>query len=250
MRNTVFLLTVLVAFAGCAAVIGDDELAAGLDPPPAIAITAPVGGTTVSRVVQVSSTVSSTTGATSVHFEFPDRVSVTDTAPPFSVDWDSTTVPDGSYPILATVTDARAAPVTTSVTIVVANRGCVGRFVAEGLPRVIPDDSPAGIAPSLEITDDASVDSLSLSLRITHPFPPDLRMVLISPGGAQYPLTSLTSRSSAPDVMVDDEVISAFNGQRAAGTWTLAIRDVAPGDVGRLEAWSLSITGSCRPGAQ
>ena len=42
-------------------------------------------------------------------------------------------------------------------------------------------------------------------------------------------------------------MISAFNGQGAAGIWTLAVQDLAVGDVGTLDAWSLSIARNCSP---
>jgi tetratricopeptide (TPR) repeat protein len=51
---------------------------------------------------------------------------------------------------------------------------------------------------------------------------------------------------SAPGIVVDDQAIAAFNGQSAGGLWTLAIQDVERDDVGTLDAWALSVAGSCR----
>ena len=245
MRN-VLLPTALAAVAGCSALVGDDELAPAMDAPPAIAITSPVAGAAVSSIVTVSGTVSSTSAA-SVRFDLPDGTSLDDAAPPFSVAWDSTTVPDARYAIHATATDAAGAVATTSVTFLVANGPCLGTFVAQGLPRRIPDASPGGVASSLAITQSAGVASLALSLRITHPFPPDLRIALIAPGGARIRLDALAMDPGASGIAVDDLAISAFDGQSAGGLWTLAVQDVEYGDVGTLDAWSLSVAGSCSP---
>jgi len=248
MYRTALLLTVFTASAGCTTLVGDDEFASdGPDPQPTIAILAPVSGTTVSNVVTVLAAASAAAGPPAiVRFDLPDGASITDTAPPFSAAWDSTAVVDGRYTIAATTTDSLGAKATTSATIIVANGGCSGRtFVARGLPRDIPDGGPFGIVSSLSVSGNAGVASLALSLRIAHPFPPDLVIALISPGGTQLPISELSGDPTAGGVVIDDQLISAFNGQRAAGTWTLAVQDLVEGDAGILDAWSLSIAGDC-----
>jgi len=42
-------------------------------------------------------------------------------------------------------------------------------------------------------------------------------------------------------VLVRTFPVDAFNGQPAAGSWTLHVADLAGGDVGTLNAWSLEI---------
>jgi serine protease len=174
--------------------------------------------------------------------------SQTDAAPPFSAAWDSTAVIDGSYAIAATAIDPRGTASTTRVAINVANGGCLDTlFAARGLPRAIPDASALGIASSLSVPARASVAGLALSLRVTHPFPPDLDISLISPTGTEIALGELPYQPGAAGVEIDDLPITAFDGQRATGAWTLAVRDLDPGDLGTLDAWSLSFTGACTP---
>jgi subtilisin-like proprotein convertase family protein len=134
------------------------------------------------------------------------------------------------------------------VTIIVANAGCLERtFAARDLPRDIPDNDPIGITSSLSVAGNADVASLALSLRIAHPFPPELAVALISPAGTQLPISELPEDPDAGGVVIANQLISAFNGQSAAGVWTLAVQDLAVTDAGRLDAWSLTITTNCSP---
>jgi hypothetical protein len=246
MYNTALLLTALVASTGC---VTEDPAAGGSNPQPTIEITSPLSGTTVSSVVTVFATASAVAGTpVRVRFLFPDGASITDTVPPFSAAWDSATVVDGSYPITATAIDDLGAATTTHVTIAVANAGCLAStFVARDLPRDIPDGDPIGVTSSLPVTGDGGVASLALSLRIAHPFPPELLVTLISPAGTQLPITELAGDPIAGGVAINDQQLSAFNGQSAAGIWTLAVQDLAVGDIGTLDAWSLSIAKNCSP---
>src|SRR5439155_13553521 len=98
-----------------------------------------------------------------------------------------------------------------------------------------------------------------------HTFDSDLRVNLIGPGGAttrllinrrggagiNFTSTTLDDASSvavasgtAPfaGTYKPEEALSAFNGQSAAGTWTLTVQDVESGDVGQITAWSVTFT--------
>lgn len=245
MRNTGFLLTLLTAIAaitGCVAVPADPPSDPAAGPPPLLTITSPARLTTVSNIVTVSSIVSSAVGTTRVQFDFPDGTSATDTAPPFTVAWNSTSVPDGPHEIHAVASDDLGDAGTDSVPILVANAPCLGTFVAAGLPLRIPDQ--AGTTAQITIANNAIVTSLALSLRIAHEFPEDLRIELISPTGARYPINT-TSGPGGLGVVIDNQIVPVSSGQRATGTWTLGVWDELPGDEGRLDAWSLSITGQC-----
>ena len=40
-----------------------------------------------------------------------------------------------------------------------------------------------------------------------------------------------------------EQLLSAFDGQDAFGVWTLTVADLAPGDSGSINSWSIDITG-------
>jgi subtilisin-like proprotein convertase family protein len=53
---------------------------------------------------------------------------------------------------------------------------------------------------------------------------------------------------SADDVVITDLAIPTFNGEPAAGNWTVLVQDLAGLDVGTLDSWSVTVTGDCGPG--
>ena len=112
-----------------------------------------------------------------------------------------------------------------------------------------------------------TVFKISVTLDITHSFVGDLDAFLISPTGRQVELFTgvggqfndfhnLTLDDSADRDIADigfadvpytgtwrpEGLLSDFNGDDAAGTWTLQIRDTAFADQGTLNSWSLNIT--------
>ncbi|UCG24889.1 MAG: choice-of-anchor B family protein [Chloroflexota bacterium] len=77
-----------------------------VDNPPTVNVTDPAEGATVSGLsILVAATASDDNGVTQVEF-FVDGNSIgVDTASPYSINWDSTTVPDGAHVISAAATD-------------------------------------------------------------------------------------------------------------------------------------------------
>jgi subtilisin-like proprotein convertase family protein len=217
---------------------------------PTVSITAPANGATVSgTAVAVTATAADSDGTVaSVKFDLPDGTSVTDTSAPFSTTWNSTAVADGGgYVIRATATDNLGAASTTSVTVTVANGtgGCINKtFSATDVPIAIPDNNATGITSSIPVTGNGTVASLSLSLNITHTFRGDLVVTLISPGGTQFVVSNRVG-GSADNIVITNQAVTTFNGQTAAGTWKLQVKDLAGADVGTLNSWSMAIVGNC-----
>lgn len=140
---------------------------------------------------------------------------------------------------------------------------------ATGLPKAITDFST--LNSSVTYSGLGTVFNIEVTLDITHSFVRDLDAYLISPSGRQVELftavggqiggqlndfTNLTlSDSAARSIGTLSEadwpytgawrpegLLSDFNGDDAAGTWTLQIRDTAFADQGTLNSWSLKIT--------
>jgi hypothetical protein len=211
-----------------------------INPPPSVTITSPTNGSTVSGTIIVSANATDTNGTvTSVRFDLPDGTSVS-TASPFSTTFDTTKATNGNHTITATATDNQGATSVASVTVTVFN--CIKTtFSATGLPSPIPDNNSTGITSTIPVIGNGTVGSLSLALSITHTFPGDLIVTLQSPSQTIF---TVSSRNPASLSSVNLSV-PAFNGEPAAGTWTLAVEDVSPGDVGTLNSWSLAIVGTC-----
>lgn len=216
---------------------------------PEVTITSPANNATVTGVIAIDATAVDPDGdIVSVQFQLPDGTSLTDTMPPYTATWDSTTVPDGpSYAIRAIATDNGTAATTTTVGVTVANGGpsCVnGTFSATGLPLPVPDNTTVGVTSSLQVTGNGGVGSLALSASISHPYRGDLVVTLISPSGTQL-VVSNRSGGSADNIVITNQVITNFNNQTAAGSWRLKVADLASIDTGAIDAWSLKIVGSC-----
>ncbi|TMQ27939.1 MAG: hypothetical protein E6J90_01420 [Deltaproteobacteria bacterium] len=218
---------------------------------PTVSITAPTAGSTVSGTITVSANAADADGTVaSVKFTLPDGTTVTDTTAPFSTTFDTTRVTDGAgKTITATATDNQGATSSATVMFTIANGGgaCInGTFTSTDVPKSIPDNNATGITSNLPVVGNGAVGTLSLSLNITHTFRGDLVVTLISPGGTQF-IVSNRAGGSADNIVITNQVITAFNGQVAAGTWKLKVQDLAAIDVGTLNSWSLNIVGNCNP---
>jgi len=216
---------------------------------PSVSLTSPANGATVSGMVTVSADASDADGSVAkVVFGLPNGTTVEDTTAPYSIQWDSTTVADGSSKtITAKAVDNMGAQSATASRVVSVQNGssCVnGTFDASGLPMSIPDNNATGITSNLAVSGAGNVASLAVSASISHPYKGDLVVTLIAPDGTQHVLHN-RSGGSADNVVLSNVPVTTFNGKVAAGTWKLRVQDRAAADVGSLQSWSLSISGDC-----
>jgi glucose/arabinose dehydrogenase len=87
------------------------------DQPPAVALTAPAAGSTVTGSVAVSANASDDVGVAGVQFKLDGaNLGVEDTSSPYSVSWDTKTATNGSHVLSAVARDS-AAHSTTSATV-------------------------------------------------------------------------------------------------------------------------------------
>lgn len=132
------LIATLIALAGC----GGSGGGGGDDtppppPPPTVSLTAPAAGA-VNRTVALSANASATAGVTRVEFLVDGSMIASDTSAPYSADWDTSTVADGSHSLTARVIDANSASATsTAVAVTVTNAPTidVSLSAAEVFPR-------------------------------------------------------------------------------------------------------------------
>lgn len=136
------LLTIsLLAMSGCGGGGGyGGDPAPSQPPPPApptISMTAPTGGS-VNRTVTLTADATAGAGVNRVEFLADGTLIASDTTMPYSVDWDTSTVPDGSHALTARVVDSASTSVTSAaVTVTVLNSPVVDVEVtaAEVFPR-------------------------------------------------------------------------------------------------------------------
>jgi subtilisin-like proprotein convertase family protein len=138
--------------------------------------------------------------------------------------------------ILAT-SDCNAAP-----------RADVTLFQSPQQGVAIPDNAPAGITSTLDITDTRAIERVAVNVNIAHPSRGDLQIVLTAPDGTTAILQN-PSTDHAPFAQVTYGVdadaadrLDFFQGRAANGRWTLTVRDLQPQNVGTLLSWSLAIT--------
>jgi subtilisin family serine protease len=108
-------------------------------------------------------------------------------------------------------------------------------------PVAIPDNTPAGIVSTIDVSDTVQVFGLSANVDISHTWIGDLVVKLTSPTGTEAVLHNREGGSA--DNIVKSWDLSAFNGEMATGTWTLSVSDNVGADTGTLNNWGLVITG-------
>ncbi|HEX3577008.1 MAG TPA: proprotein convertase P-domain-containing protein, partial [Thermoanaerobaculia bacterium] len=129
-----------------------------------------------------------------------------------------------------------------------APRGEVTLFQSPQQGLVIPDNSPAGVTSTFDITDSRAIDRLAVNVNIVHPSRGDLQILLTAPDGTTVILQN-QSTDHAPFTQVTygvdadaAERLDVFHGRAANGRWTLTVKDLQAPNAGTLLSWSLAIT--------
>jgi hypothetical protein len=104
--------------------------------PPAVSVTSPLGGATVSGLVTIVATASDDVGVVGVQFQVDGvNVGAEDTVAPYSVAWDATTAAVGTHTITAVARDA-AGKLSTSAEVAVT----------------VPDTTPPAVSVTSPVT--------------------------------------------------------------------------------------------------
>jgi len=188
------------------------------------------------------------TAVKSVRFSLPDGTSVELAAAPYTVDFNTELVANGTYTVSAIATDDQGQDSLTSTASVVINHllDCAdGRVHATGLPLKIPDNNKLGIDVPLVVVGKGTLSALSISLEINHSYRGDLIVKLTSPSGHSVDLTRRVG-GPADDFVLGNFALTAFSGP-AEGTWLLNVADVAVIDSGSVNTASLMVKTDCRP---
>jgi subtilisin-like proprotein convertase family protein len=104
----------------------------------------------------------------------------------------------------------------------------------------------AAVSNSLLINSPIKIETVEVSVNITHPYRGDLQFLLTAPTGTQSILGALRPDSG------DNYSNWVFTTTRdwdelATGMWTLSIRDGYLADLGTFNSWSISVFGTVIP---
>jgi len=95
------------------------------------------------------------------------------------------------------------------------------------------------VSDTITVDEDLTIAALRVNVGITHTYRGDLRIELIHDGNT---VTVIDQEGGGADDLNDSFTVSDFNGQSAAGEWTLRVSDNAGVDTGTLNSWALVVT--------
>ena len=109
----------------------------------------------------------------------------------------------------------------------------------------IPDNKASGVARTIEVSEDLTIENIFVQLSITHPDTSEVGIELTSPSGTRSILLNIRSSikeglNKAVGVILGS---NAFYGEKTKGTWTLKVLDSLPNNSGTLDLFKLNILG-------
>jgi hypothetical protein len=125
--------------------------------PPAVAVTAPIPGSTVSGTVPVTATASDDVGVAGVQFKLDGgNLGAEVTAQPYSINWDTRAVADGSHSLTAAARDAAGNSTTSTPVAVTVTNGAPpppsSFLVGDQAIESSTDSNPSGAAEAFKLT--------------------------------------------------------------------------------------------------
>jgi len=119
-------------------------------------------------------------------------------------------------------------------------------IVSESPGVIIPDNSPTGIERSLAVAKPGTIDSIGVSVDITHTFIGDLVVELIAPDNSSVLLHNRTGSSEDNIIrtytLLNTSSLQSLRGRVLQGNWRLKVTDRAGADQGKLNRWELQFT--------
>jgi len=143
------------------------------------------------------------------------------------------TTATGTYQVTVTGTGPGATR-TTTFAVTVFSPGCIG---TNGTDAAIADNSQAFTVIAIPACSRPASTTSSVSVTIYHPNPRDLIVDLWAPDGTVY---NLSNRTGATPNIIKTFILD-LSAETGGGAWTLVVRDLATGDTGRIDTWSLSL---------
>ena len=108
----------------------------------------------------------------------------------------------------------------------------------------IPDNSVTGAAIDIMMTDNLVIESVELTVDITHPSIGDLGIELVSPSGTRSVMFTIRNAFYDDNDFNDFRISSnAFYGENVVGSWTCKFVDSLNGNTGTLNSCGVKFYG-------
>lgn len=122
-------------------------------------------------------------------------------------------------------------------------RKSLARGLGPELP--IPDNSPQGVAGTIQVAEAGTILHVDVTVDITHTWVGDLQLIFIGPSGREMVLHDRAG-ASRHDLKKTyssrtDDVLRQLIGAELQGDWTLKVSDLAAQDTGILHGWKMEI---------
>lgn len=177
------------------------------------------------------------------------------------------TVPDVQAPyclIMVEAVDNAFFAVNSTLFSIGSFESVCSTYESKDIPKDVIFGSSNDAISFSEVDEDYEIQSITVSVKIKHPFIKDLALSLESPTGTVIELLknpcdyndedidAIFSDDGeqtfcallSPTISGNNQALSEFselNGESAKGKWKLKVADEQPGDDGLLEAWSMTI---------
>jgi len=108
----------------------------------------------------------------------------------------------------------------------------------------IPEPGVSALQDSVQVSEELTVEDVTLLLTSDHSDWSDLSITLISPSGTR----SVLSPGEQGGLLINTQgswqyLSMAFYGESSMGNWTLELSDVDAGQTGRLQGWGIRLNG-------
>ena len=117
----------------------------------------------------------------------------------------------------------------------------------------IPDNNGTGVTQTVNVSglsDDASIEAVMLEVDISHEFPNDLGIHLVSPSGTRSVVNQVFNETLAVSDVAQIRwrlLSNGFYGEEPNGDWQIEVFDADADDTGDLDAWRLRIFYGAHP---
>ncbi|MBC7712575.1 MAG: S8 family serine peptidase [Rhizobacter sp.] len=116
-------------------------------------------------------------------------------------------------------------------------------FSSGAISQAIPDHSAAGTTNTINVTSNLVVESIQLTVNVTHAYPGELGIEITSPSGTVSNVMNINSGMIATNLSNALFLSNAFYGETSSGNWTIKVIDGEVADTGTLTSWKINVYG-------